>query len=166
MCRTECTSTSIVAMLILGGDDKAARAVLQDLHAVLYTQDNQVFWYHASFPDFILDQAHSNFCFSEKDFVFSCNEAAHHNLLGKSCFHVIEMEPSGLRFNIGNITLSFLFDHDNAVVLTEQVNKNISAVLRYSCHHWTHHLPSPDLAHTKNLCDYISKFMSCSGLRL
>ena len=71
---------------------------MHDLHAVFYTQDNQVFWYHTSFPDFIFDQAHSNFCISEKDFAFLCNEAAHHIFLGKSCFHIIEMELSGLLF--------------------------------------------------------------------
>jgi len=27
-------------------------AVVEELHAVLYTQDDRVFWYHASFPDF------------------------------------------------------------------------------------------------------------------
>jgi hypothetical protein len=69
------------------------------------------------------------------------------------------MEPSGLRFNMGNITSSFLFDRDNAVVLAEQVNKNISAVLRYSCRHWIHHLPMPDSVDTKDLRDDISKFL-------
>ena len=49
---------------------------------------------------------------------------------------------SSLQFNMGNITLSFLFDSDNAIALSKEVNKNISAVLRYSSHHWTHHLPS------------------------
>jgi hypothetical protein len=144
LCTAERTSASIVAALVPDGDEEAARAVLRELHAVLYTQDDQVFWYHASFPDFIFDQARSNFRIGEKDFAFSSNEAAHHNLLGKSCFRVMEMEPSGLRFNMGNITSSFLFDRDNAVVLAEQVKKNISAVLSYSCRHWIHHLPSPN----------------------
>ena len=57
LCTAECTSASIVAALVLDGDDDTARAVLHDLHAVLYIQDDQVFWYHASFPNFIFTQA-------------------------------------------------------------------------------------------------------------
>ena len=44
---------SIAATLVPDGDDEAARAVLHNLHAVLYTQDDRVFWYHSSFSDFI-----------------------------------------------------------------------------------------------------------------
>ena len=144
-------------MLIPDGDDETTRAVLHDLHAVLYTQDNQVFWYHASFPDFIFTQAWSNFRINEKNFTFSCNEPAHQSLLAESCFCIMK---SGLRFNMGNITSSFLFDRDNTVVLSEQVNQNISAVLRYSSCHWTHHLPlPPQLINTDNLCCCIMEFL-------
>ena len=147
---------SIVAMLIPDGDDETTRAVLHDLHAVLYTQDNQVFWYHASFPDFIFTQAWSNFCIDKRDFKLSCNEQAHHNLLCQSCFCIMK---SGLRFNMGNITSSFLFDRDNAIELSEQVNQNISAVLRYSSCYWTHHLPSSQLINTNHICCYILEFL-------
>ena len=156
LCTAERTSASIVAALVPDGDEEAARAVLRDLHAVLYTQDDRVFWYHASFPDFIFTQTRSNFSIDKKDFMFSCNEPAHHSLLGESCFRIMK---SGLRFNIGNITSSFLFDCDHAVALLEQVNRNISAVLRYSSHHWTHHLPSPQLINTVNLRCCISEFL-------
>ena len=155
LCTAERTSASIVAALVVDGDDEAVRAVLSDFHAVLYTQDDQVFWYHASFPDFIFTQSRSNFNI-DKDFTFWCNEPAHHNLLGESCFNIMK---SGLRFNMGNIKSSFLFDRDNAVVLSEQVKQNISAVLRYSSCHWTHHLPSPQLINTNNLCCCISEFL-------
>ena len=57
LCMAECTSTSIVAALVPDGDEDAAEVVLHDLHAVLYTQDGQVFLYHASFPDLIFTQA-------------------------------------------------------------------------------------------------------------
>jgi hypothetical protein len=158
LCTAERTSASIVAALVLDGDDEAARAVLHELHAVLYTTpDDLVFWYHASFPDFIFNQARSNFLNDKKDFIFtfSCNEPAHHSLLGKSCFSIMK---SGLRFNMGNITSSFLFDCDNAG-LSEQVNQNISAVLRYSSRYWTHHLPSPQMVNTENLRCCISEFL-------
>ena len=155
LCTAERTSTSIVAALVLDGDDDTARAVLRDLHAVLYTQDDQVFWYHSSFPDFIFDQARSSFCIDNKDFIFSCDEPAHHSLLCESCFCIMK---SGLRFNIGNITSSFLFDRSNTA-LSEQVNQNISAVLKYSSRYWTHHLPPPPLINSNNLRCCISEFL-------
>ena len=61
---------SIAATLVPDGDDEAARAVLHNLHAVLYTQNDQVFWYHSSFPDFIFSQARSNFRIDMEDFTF------------------------------------------------------------------------------------------------
>ena len=161
LCTAERTSTSTVAALVMEGDDETTRAVADDLHAVLYTQDDCVFWYHASFPDFIFDPARSNFHVGEDRFEFWCNEAVHHNLLGESCFRVME---TGLQFNMGNIKSSFLFDSNNAVALQEQINQNINAVLRYSCCHWTHHLPLPHLVDTKNLCDCISKFLQIQVL--
>ena len=159
LCTAERTSPSVVAALVLNGDEEAARAVLCDLHAVLYIQDDRVFWYHASFPDFIFTQARSNFCIDNKNYTFSCNKSVHHSLLGKSCFCIMKSEKFGLRFNMGNITSSFLFDHDNAVELSEQVDQNISAVLRYSSCYWTHHLPLPQLINTDDLCCYILEFL-------
>ena len=156
LCTAERTSTSTVAALVANSDNEVAKAVLDDLHAVLYTQDDRIFWYHASFPDFIFDPARSNFRIGEKDFAFSCNKNAYHNLLGESCFHIMK---SALRFNMGNIQSSFLFDSDNAVALAEQVNKNISAVLRYSSQHWTHHLPLSQFINIDNLLRCISEFL-------
>ena len=86
---------SITATLVLDGDDEAARAVPHNLHAVLYTQDNRVFWYHSSFPDSIFSQARSNFRIDMEDFTFLCNEPDHHSLLSKSCFRIMKSEKSG-----------------------------------------------------------------------
>ena len=129
---------------------------MEDLHTVLYSQGDRIFWYHVSFPDFIFNPARSNFHLGGDNFTFSCNEPAHHNLLGQSCFRVME---SGLRFNMGDIRSSFLFDNENTDALSEKVNNNITAVLRYSCHHWTHHLPSPELIDTNRLRRCISDFL-------
>ena len=160
LCTAERTSASIVASLVLDGDEEPARAVLRDLHAVLYTtQDDRVFWYHASFPDFIFSEERSNFCINNKNFTFSCNESTHHRLLGESCFSIMKSEKFGLRFNMGNISSSFLFDHDNAAELSEQVNQNISAVLRCSSRYWNRHLPSPLLINIDNLLCCISEFL-------
>ena len=155
LCTAERTSTSTVAALVADSDNEAAKAVLDNLYPVLYSQDDRIFWYHASFPDFIFDPARSNFRIGKKDFAFSCNVPAHHNFLGESCFRIMK---SGLRFNMGNISSSFLFDSDNAVVLAEQVDKNISAVLRYSSQHWTHHLTLPQLINI-DLLRCISEFL-------
>jgi len=152
LCTAERTSSSIVAALVAEGDDAVASAVAEDLHAVLYTQGDRVFWYHSSFPDFIFDPARSNF----DNFAFRCNEPAHHNLLGESCFRVMK---SCLRFNMGDIKSSFLFDSNNTEALSEKVNNNISAVLRYSSHHWTHHLPEPQSINTDDLRCCISEFL-------
>ena len=152
LCTAERTSASIVATLVAEGDDDVAMAVVEDLHAVLYTQGDRVFWYHASFPDFIFDPVRSNF----DNFTFWCHEATHHNLLGESCFRVM---TSGLRFNMGDIGSSFLFDADNAKSLSAKVNNNISAALRYSTRHWTHHLPPPRLVDADNLLSCISAFL-------
>jgi hypothetical protein len=62
LCTAERTSISIVAALLEVHDD-IVTAVLNSLHAVLYTQDNRVFWYHASFPDFIFNSARSDLTF-------------------------------------------------------------------------------------------------------
>jgi hypothetical protein len=152
LCIAERTSTSIAAALVGEEDGDIALAVARDLHAVLYTQGDRVFWYHASFPDFIFDPARSNF----EDFAFWCNEPAQHNVLGESCFRVMK---SGLRLNIGDIKSSFEFDSDNPEALSERIKNNISDVLRYSSRHWTHHLPSPQLINTDNLRFRISEFL-------
>ncbi|KAF8153168.1 hypothetical protein B0H34DRAFT_94878 [Crassisporium funariophilum] len=156
LCTAERTSASVAAALLSEDDEEAARAVLRSLHPVLYTQDDHVYWYHASFPDFIFDQTRSNFSVRGEKFAFWCKESDHHNLLGDSCFRVME---SGLRFNMGNIKSSFLFDHDNVYALSEQVGKNITPVLKYSSRSWVHHLPPPELVDTRNLCKCILDFL-------
>ena len=157
LCTAERTSASTVSALVPGGAEETVKAVLRDLHAVLYTQNDRVFCYHASFPDFIFTQARSNPCIGKKDFLFSCNEPSH-QLLAESCFHIMK---SGLRFNMGNIASSFLFDSDNAVALSEQVNQNINDSLKYSSRYWAHHLACAELINTDDLCRCISDFLQC-----
>jgi len=152
LCTAERTSTFVAAGLVAEGGDDVAMAVVKELHAVLYTQGDRVYWYHASFPDFIFDPARSNL----DNLAFWCNEPAHHKLLAESCFRVMK---SGLRFNMGDIQSSFLLDSDDSEALSEKVSDNISAVLRYSTRHWTHHLPSPKLVNTDNLLICISEFL-------
>jgi hypothetical protein len=74
LCTTECTSISTVAALVADGYNEVTKATVDDLHAVLYTQDDRVFWHHDSFPEFIFDRARSDFRVGEEKFEFWCNE--------------------------------------------------------------------------------------------
>ena len=156
LCTAERTSSPVVAALVDDIDDKIIRSVIDDLHAVLYIQDDHVYWYHASFPDFIFNPMRSNFQLGEEYFEFSCNKPAHHSLLSQSCFRIME---SGLRFNMGNIPSSYLFDSDNPIMLSKQVKQNIDAVLTYSCRYWADHLPSVPKINTNILCRSILDFL-------
>jgi hypothetical protein len=143
LCTAERSSTSIVTGLLpddsdsdtasgagnhAADDTSIADDVLRRLYAVLYTENSVVFWYHRSFHDFLFDEARSD--------EFWCNKAEHHEDLIKSCFRIMK---TGLRFNIANITTSFILDRDNST-LSEAVKQNISPVLSYSCRNWDYHL--------------------------
>ena len=159
LCTAERASTSVAAALVPEGDEEISKAVADDLHAVLYIQGGCVLWYHASFPDFIFNSDRSNFSLGEHRYAYSCDEAAHHNLLGESCFRVMKMKDTGLRFNICDIPSSFLLDSDHAEALSEKLENNIDPVLRYSSQHWAHHLPPPKSANISDLLGCISDFL-------
>ena len=143
LCTEERVSTSVAAGLLSDSSDMVGRAnqVVRDLHAVLYINDGKVFWYHASFPDFIFSQTCSRFTIpvthSGNSFQIvdmSCDPAFHHALLTHSCFRILK---SGLCFNICNLPSSFLFDSE---VPNLQVNDKISDSLRYACQNWAEHM--------------------------
>ncbi|PPQ85232.1 hypothetical protein CVT25_010005 [Psilocybe cyanescens] len=159
LCAAERISTSVAATL-MEDDDELAKAVLNDLHAVLYIQDGRVFWYHASFPDFLLSENRSNFRIGTEELNFWCNETVHHTLLAGSCFRVMKSNSRGLRFNIGDISSSYLLDSEHADELSKNLNNNIAPVLRYSSLHWAHHLSSTSLDQDiDDICNYISDFL-------
>jgi hypothetical protein len=152
LCTAEPTSTSLVAELLLPpGSTEIADGVLKSIHAVLYTQNDKVFSYHKSFPDFIFDLARSG--------EFWCDKATHHRRLTDSCFRVME----GLRFNIANIPSSFVFDRDNHA-LAGEVERNIPPVLRYSCRNWDHHLSATTSIPCDPLLETLSEFLQLRGL--
>lgn len=156
LCTAERASTSVVAALLPETDESTANAVLGDLHAVLYVQDGQVFWYHASFPDFIFDCNRANFTVSSENFSFWCDETVHHSLLTRSCFRIMQ---DGLKFNIGGIPSPFQFDSDHSSHLSAQIDRNITAALRYSSCHWIFHLPLSMETDTDYFCRSISDFL-------
>ena len=151
----ERTSTSLAAAL-LSKPDAIAVAVLNELHAVLYCKDNQVLWYHASFPDFIFSQTEtrSTFELDGRRISMSIDKAHHHALITKSCFDIMK---SQLRFNIGDIPSSFVLDAEDPE-LTKRIDTNIDAVLRYASQYWAHHLAQTDK--TKVDCEDLGDCMT------
>ena len=143
LCTEERVSTSVAAGLLSDSSDVVgiANQVVRDLHAVLYIIGGKVFWYHASFQDFIFTQARSRFTMpispsgtSFQIVDMSCDPAFHHTLLTCSCFRIM---MSGLCFNICNLPSSFLLDSE---VPDLQVEDKICDSLRYACQYWAEHM--------------------------
>jgi len=155
LCSAERTSTSLVAKLLFSSNEtnpafsytSIADSVLAHLHAVLYTENDQVLSYHKSFTDFMFDQHRAK--------EFWCDQVEHHRFLTSSCFRVME---TGLKFNIANITSSFLLDRDNSA-LPEAVKQNIPPVLSYSCRNWGHHLSAVASTDSDALYRTLSEFL-------
>ena len=156
LCTFERTSTSLAAAL-LSKSDATAIAVLNDLYAVLYCKDGQVLWYHASFPDFIFSQTETRSTFElDGRRISMSNKAHHHALLTKCCFDVMK----SLRFNIGDMPSSFVLDAEDPGV-TQRIETNIKAVLRYASQYWAHHLALTDETNAdgEDLGDCITEFL-------
>jgi len=64
----------------------------------------------------------------------------------------------GLRFNIGNIESSFVFDRDNAT-LSDAIKNNISSTLSYSCRNWDRHLSSTSSSTSSSLREALLEFV-------
>lgn len=118
-----------------GATPEIVLAVVQSLHAVLFMQDDRIFWFHGSFPDFIFDSSRSNYTLElgtgVSRFEFSCSEEVQQTNLCKLCF--TWLESTALKFNIGNIASSYLLDKDDYP---------IHPLLAYSACNWSHHLPN------------------------
>ncbi|KIM75213.1 hypothetical protein PILCRDRAFT_13773 [Piloderma croceum F 1598] len=116
LCTEECVSPSIVATLLSDTDmEEKACLIVSDLHVVLYVKDGRVFWYHASFPDFIFTQTRSMFTVSSHVVDMSCDMAAHNSVLACCCFRIMMLD---LRFNICNLPSSFLLDSEHLAQAT------------------------------------------------
>jgi len=159
LCTEERVSTSVAAGLLSDSSERANQ-VVGDLHAVLYINEGKVFWYHASFPDFIFTQARSRFTMpitysSTSPYIvdMSCDSATHHTLLTHSCFRVM---MSGLHFNICNLPSSFLLDSE---VPNLQVEAKIGDTLRYACQYWAEHMVQATSSAHKALQVHIVDFL-------
>ena len=155
LCSAERTSTSLVAKLLFSTSETnpvfsyatIADRVVARLHAVLYIENDKVLLYHKSFTDFVFDRNRAK--------EFWCDQEKHHRLLTGHCFRVME---AGLKFNIANITSSFLLDRDNSA-LPDAVKQNIPPVLSYSCQHWDHHLSAVASTDLDALHHILSEFL-------
>jgi hypothetical protein len=83
-------------------DQDTVRRVVESLHAVIFvsSKDGCVYWYHASFPDFLFNRARAKDPRSKpsnnKIDVF-CDGPAHHRVLARRCFSVMQ---ESLHFNM------------------------------------------------------------------
>jgi hypothetical protein len=162
LCTEERVSVSVAAGLLSDSPDmvECANQVVSDLHAVLYMMDGKVFWYHASFPDFIFTQArcqvpvpitHSGI--SPQSVNMFCDPASHHAFLAHSCFGIM---MTGLHFNICDLPSSFLLDSE---VPNLQVKKKISETLKYACQYWAQHMVKATPSEHKALQGHIVNFL-------
>ncbi|KAG6860023.1 hypothetical protein C0995_000392 [Termitomyces sp. Mi166 len=103
LCAQECISISIAARLSDSDDikdmEECAEHVVQELHAVLYIKEGKVFWYHASFPDFVFTPKRFNVTADYlSDGHFSdlfCDMSKHHAFLAHQCFKSIIDQLNG-----------------------------------------------------------------------
>ncbi|KAH0584811.1 hypothetical protein H2248_008090 [Termitomyces sp. 'cryptogamus'] len=166
LCTEECISTSVAAGLCnaINVQDMEERAddLMKKLHAVLYVKNDKVFWYHASFPDFIFAQGQSSkICLTDfnnsssyiKD--MSCDAASYHALLAQSCFDIMQRE---LQFNICNLPSSF-FEDTQVPNIQTCIKEKISGVLQYACQHWAQHVMKAIPKEHKNILYKIEKFL-------
>lgn len=156
LCSVEHTSTTLVAELLFPPNKNktspfpytpVADKVLSCLHAVLYTENDKVLSYHKSFTDFVFNQGRAK--------EFWCDQAKHHSLLTDCCFRVM---ANSLKFNIANITTSFVLDRDNSA-LPDAVKWNVSTVLSYSCRNWDYHVSAVALTESDVLCGTLLEFL-------
>lgn len=126
-------------------DEGTVRKVVESLHPVLYisSKDGCVYWYHASFPEFLFSRARArvtivvqkNYPTYHEIDVF-CDAPAHHGILARRCFSVLEQ---ALHFNMCHLPSSYVFDSD-VPGLDSSVDKTFSPTLRYVLRNWARHL--------------------------
>ena len=123
-------------------DQDTAKQVVDSLHAVLFisSKDNYVYWYHASFPDFLFDEGRAKFRFSfpnylTREIIVFCDSSAHHTFLACQCFSMLEF----LHFNMCGLDSSYVLDSDVSE-LSDRKHKNLTSTLRYASRCWAKHL--------------------------
>ncbi|CCO36997.1 hypothetical protein BN14_11147 [Rhizoctonia solani AG-1 IB] len=113
-----------------GTEPVDVEAALTPLFSVLHVSEatGTVSALHASFPDFIFDQARSD--------RFHCNELETNQTIAEHCFSIMDQQ---LRFNLCGLESSFNYDQE-VDGLEARVYEAISPTLSYVIGHWGDHL--------------------------
>ncbi|KAF9551100.1 WD40 repeat-like protein [Agrocybe pediades] len=147
VCAIEPMTTSMMSTILTIPQEDVASS-LSRLQSVLHVQDGPsglVSILHASFPDFLLNEARS--C------NFYRNAVEHNTKLAHSCFDMMSKE---LHFNMCDLESSYDFDED-VPNLERKIQANISAALLYACKYWSSHLVHCDL--TSGVHDRLVEFL-------
>ncbi|THU93196.1 hypothetical protein K435DRAFT_840359 [Dendrothele bispora CBS 962.96] len=109
---------------------EVANATIQGLQSVLYInkEDNKVYTFHASFPDYIFS--------AERNKENHCDQLVHQVLLEKACLGIMEQK---LCFNMCNLPSSFLLDKE-VEGIERRIAENIPGELEYCYFFWAYHL--------------------------
>ena len=149
-----------------GTDQDTAKRVVDSLHAVLYisSKDGYIYWYHASFPDFVFNEGQAKFQISlspnspiQEINVF-CDSSAHHGVLAHQCFSIMQ---DFLHFNMCDLESSYVFDSD-VPELSDRKHRKLTSTLQYASRCWAKHLLQavPVENDTNGLFLCLDKFMS------
>ena len=149
-----------------GTDQDTAKRVVDSLHAVLYisSKDGYIYWYHASFPDFVFNEGQAKFQISlspnspiQEINVF-CDSSAHHGVLAHQCFSIMQ---NFLHFNMCDLESSYVFDSD-VPELSDRKHRKLTSTLQYASRCWAKHLLQavPVENDTNDLFLCLDKFMS------
>ncbi|KAB5593504.1 Vegetative incompatibility protein HET-E-1 [Ceratobasidium theobromae] len=130
VCAQEPVTIETLAVLTGLQNQGVVRAALAPLSSILYVSQSNglVSTFHASLPDFMFDR--------ERSGRFFCDVRAHNQLLAQRCFEVMR---EGLRFNICDLTSSFIPDRE-VPDLQERIQQTIPWGLFYACRYWVDHL--------------------------
>ena len=133
---------SRINMFVLGDltntDEDTVKRVVESLHAVLFVspKDGCVYWYHASFLDFVFSQTRARInIFNRLTNVF-CDGPGHHGFLSRRCFSIMK---ECLHFNMCALPSSYVFDHD-VNGLESLIQRTFTPTVRYVSRHWASHL--------------------------
>ena len=121
-------------------DEGTVQRVVESLHAVLFVsaKDGCVYWYHASFPDFLFSRARARTTKNHQSPAFDvfCDEPAHHGVLAQRCLSVMH---KSLHFNMCNLPSSYIFDSE-VPGLNASIDTAFSPTLQYASRQWARHL--------------------------
>ena len=162
LCARTRISASTLANILNSPDNPVefdtVETMVQSLHAVLYVSTNDccIYWYHASFQDFVFDARRSQVTVPGKTEPLdaSCDQPSFHARLAQRCFDVMRLQ---LRFNICELPSSYLLDSE-VNDLKDRVSK-ISEVLQYSCQYWGQHLVQATDAKTDDTASSFRAFL-------